>query len=245
MANPVLVNGVGSGQSIFRSSSSQTHTLGTKGVLGERVFYYAKAPSGSAITRGLLHVAADIVANHQNLATATNSLVSGSRVALDVTLGATAATASQYADGYLVVTDAGGEGQTFRVKDHGAIASAGTGDFDLYDEIETASDASTTVSLFKNLFDSPQVSNVDQADTVVGVPVATIAAGEYGWVQTSGPCAVLFDEAVAGIGDQLTIGSLTAGSVEAADAANEPIVGYTLSAGVDTEYQLVDLRIRA
>lgn len=254
MANPILDNGQGANQSIYEISTVEKHTYGQRARFEDgRVFYYTRHMGSSALAIGELHVAPQLVANHQNMATATNVLAVGVLDIGDITLGATAATANQYRFGYLAVTDGGGQAQYFRIRSHSAVASAGVmSDLVVFDAPHTASDAGTTVSLHTSLYDTPQQSNTDQADVLVGVPVITIPAGnttaQFGWLQTWGPCPVLFDEAVSGIGSALVPGTSTAGSVEEDDTATtvsqEPIVGYNIAAGVDTEFQLVDLRIR-
>lgn len=251
-SNPIIAaSGIGSKHGIHESRSTKEHKIGTRAFTDDgRVFYYGQASASTAIV-GQLYVARAIVANHENLATTTNSLAVGSRsIAVGaITPGATALTANQYADGYLAVTDGGGQGYMYRIKDHDAFTSAtADGGVELYDAIAVASDAGTTVSFIYNLYSQPQISVTDQADVQVGIPTTTIAASEYGWFQTWGPCAVLCDEAVTAVGQAIVTGTGVAGAVEEDDTATtvsqEPIVGYNLSPLVDTEYQVVDLRIR-
>lgn len=245
--NPLLLNGVGSPQSVLRSSSDQQHAIGTKGVIGESVFYYTKA-SGTAMTIAELQVQAAVVTNHHELAIAAGGGVAGNKKLTSITSGATLAAENLYAEGYVTVTDNTGAGQMFKIKEHASWASAATTvAVTLYDEIVTSLDATSTVSFIKNKYDSPQQSNTTVAEVPVGVPRATIAADEYGWLQTAGPCPCLFDEAVA-IGQAVTVGTGTAGALEEDDTATtvsqEFIVGYTLMAGVDTERQPVFLQIQ-
>lgn len=252
MTNPIIAaSGISSFQSIYESSASQEHRLGTRAFLDDgRAFYYGKASSSTAI-RGQLYVARAIVADHENMATTTASLAVGSRSIASgaITPGATAVTANQYRDGYLAVTDGGGEGLLYRIRENSAFtASTADGTVELYDAIAVASDANTTVSFIYNLYDQPLISVTDQADVIVGVPTFTIADSQYGWFQTWGPATVLCDEAVTAVGQCIVTGTGVAGAVEEDDTATtvsqEPIVGYNLSPLVDTEYQVVDLRIR-
>jgi hypothetical protein len=161
-----------------------------------------------------------------------------------VTLGATAATANQYKDGYLVVQDGTGEGRAYAVEGHGAADASATLTVYLKEAIDTAGALSeANVDLIKNRWDDVVISVADQADPVVGVPNVAIPTTEYGWIQTGGPCAVLMDEAITA-GATVTTGSSVAGAVEAKDGAGEPIVGHMgPQAGVDTEYQLVYLSV--
>jgi hypothetical protein len=192
-----------------------------------------------------LQVQVAVVADHHEMVTAA-APAGGST--LTVTDGGTAAAADLYADGYAAITDGPGQGQTFKVKSH--TASAGSAAFVLtfFDEIETAITAASTTSLIRNPYDSPQQSNTTVAEVPVGVPNVAIAGGEYGWLQTAGPCAVVFDESIATVGQALTVGTGAAGSVEEDDtispASQEFIVGHNMMAGVLTESQIVNLCIR-
>jgi len=206
-----------------------------------RVFHYAKA-GGTGLSRGKLVVAADPVANHLNMSFAVAPAVGDKSVT--VTLGATAATANQYRDGWLAVQDGTGEGRMYRIEGHQAADASASLVIWLCEPIDTAGAlAEANVDLVYNKYDSVVISATDQADIPVGVPVGAITASYYGWVQTWGPCAVLMDEAIAA-GDTVTIGTGVAGAVEAVDAVGEPVVGHMSElTGVDTEYTTMYLQI--
>lgn len=206
-----------------------------------RVFRYALA-GASNLARGKLCVAPTVVANHINLSWQTAPAIGDTTVR--VTLGATAATADQYKGGQLVVQDGTGEGRSYRILSNKAADSAGTIVVTLEEAIDTAGVASeTNVDLLANPWRGAVISVADQADQPIGVPITAIAAGTYGFIQTGGPCAVLMDEAITN-GQAVTIGSSTVGAVEALDAAGEVQVGIMAgTAGVDTEYQNVELTL--
>ena len=231
-----------SSSQITVTNATKSEELGSlKTASQQRTFRYGKA-GAVALARGKLCVASTVVANHINLSFAVAPAVGDTSVT--VTLGATAATADQYQDVFLVVQDAGGEGRAYPIEGHGAADSAASLVVELKEAIDTAgATAATNVDLIANEYSGILISVVDQADKAAGVPVAAIAASEFGWFQTGGPCAVLFDEAVAN-GLAVTTGSSVAGAVEAADGAGEPVHGHVSgTAGVDTEYQLVNLSI--
>lgn len=206
-----------------------------------RTFAYAKA-GGSNLSRGKLCVAPTVVANHINLSFATAPAVGDKKVT--VTLGATAATADYYAEGWLVVQDGTGEGRAYPIEGHAAAESAASLTLYLKEAIDTAgATAEVNVDLLANDYSGAVISVADQADRPTGVPVVAITAAQYGWLQNRGNCAVLMDEAITN-GLMVTTGSSTVGAVEAQDAAGEPLVGYVNgTAGVDTEYQNVFLTI--
>jgi len=223
-------------------SSTKQLSLGTRGETRDgRKYRYALA-GGVTLDPGKLCVNADLVANHTNIVVAAAVAVGATKVT--ATLGATAATVNQYADGYLVVNDAAGEGVNYLINGHAAVDSAGVITVNLVDAVKVALTTSSEVTLKANPYSGIVISIADQADKAVGVPNVTITNAYYGWVQTGGECAVLADEAVAK-GLAITTGSSTVGAVEAADAAGEQLIGVASEALVDTEYRSAYLTIDA
>jgi hypothetical protein len=226
-----------------------------------RVFYYTYNHSATALTRGELLVTATVTPNHHDQTV---------NAAADFSLGATnvvfnpagtAIVAQEYEGGYVFISDGTGEGTIYRIKQHDVNAGSTQSNAKLYDSVVTGTGSSATMSLVRNPFMLAQQSNTTVSEVMVGVPLVTITAATtaatgsaltvdpyYGWVQTWGPCPVLFDEAVTAEGEAIVPGTGAAGRVEEDDTATtvsqEPIVGYNLTPGVDDEYQLVDLRIR-
>lgn len=222
-------------------SSTKQLSLGTKGVTRDgRIYRYALA-GGVTLDPGKLCVNADLAANHTNIVVQTAAAIGATQV--KATLGATAATLNQYADGYLTVNDATGEGINYLISGHAAAGSAGVITVNLAEPLKVALVASTSeVTLKANNWSGVVISIADQADQPVGVPNVTITAAYYGWLQTGGECAVLADEAVAK-GLALTTGTGTVGAVEALDAAGEFQIGVASEALVDTEYRAAYLTI--
>lgn len=221
---------------------TQVHALGARYVDAKagRIYRYVKA-GATALDPGKLVVNADLVANHTNQTFNAAAAVGDTVVYLNI--GATAATQDQYRDGFLTVNDATGEGITYAVQGNSAASSSGVVTVYLKEPIKVALVASTSEGTLKpSNWSGVVISATDQADLAVGVPNVTITANYYGWVQTRGECAVLADEAVTK-GQALTIGTGTAGAVEAQDAAGEPQIGVASEALVDTEYRSAFLTI--
>lgn len=222
------------------TSTTQQHDLGTKyeDQFGN-VYRYAKA-GGTALDPGKLVVNADSDADGTNKTVARTYAAGVTEVIVDAG-GAVAADA--FKDGTFTVNDATGEGFTCVVS--GNTATAGAAEMTVYLKQPTTVALTIDVSeatLQKSPWDAVVISATDQADMPAGVPNVAIAADAFGWLQTRGSCAVLWDEAVAK-GLALTIGTGVAGAVEAADAAGEPVLGVAQMAGVDTEYQPAFLTI--
>ena len=251
MANPFLINGECSPQSIYAVTTEPTHKVGTRAVSEDgHVFYYASNTGAAALAAGKLMIRPALIPEHAEMDVTTG--VAGSYTITGITPGAVAGAANLYADGYCVVTDGAGEGHRYKVRSHAAITASVAFDITLYDPIKVALDTNSTVTLLHNAYANPIISVADQLDVPVGVPCVEIPIGsttpQYGWLQTWGECGVLQDEAVSVIGDALTIGTSTVGALESDDTATtvsqEFIVGYTLTNAVDTEYSAVYLTIR-
>jgi len=222
------------------TSTVQQHRLGEKYTDEfNNTYRYIKAGAAN-LAVGKLVVNADADANVVNKTVARTYAAGVTSIVVDA---AGTVVADAYVDGTVTISDATGEGVNYRVSGNTGVTGAG--------EITLTLAQPTTVALTidvseytltKNLFDSVVISATDQADMAVGVPNVAITAANFGWVQTGGTCAVLADEAVTR-GLSLTIGTGTAGAVEALDAAGEPQIGVARDTLVDTEYTSVFLTI--
>jgi hypothetical protein len=226
----------------FSTSSVKETVLGQKYSDGNgRTWRYAKA-GASGLSRGKLMVQATTDANYSNLSWTTAPTAGAKTVT--VTVGASVVTADQFQDGWLVVQDGTGEGRAYPISGNLACGSAGNCTVYLKEAIDTTGVlAETGCDLVPNKYSGVVVSVADQADQALGVPNVAVTAAYYFWLQTGGPCSVLMDEAIA-VGLTVTIGSSVVGAVEALDGAGEQAVGVMdWTAGVDTEYQLVNLTL--
>lgn len=208
--------------------------LGQVGTTSDgRTFRYALA-GASNLAPGKLTVNADVTSDWVNKTVAASAAIGATSVVVDVTA---TVTANAFAGGYLTVNDATGEGISYLVSGNGGRTGAGEITVYLQEPLTVALTVDVSeYTLTVNPYSAAVISATDQADLPLGVPNVTITAAYYGWLQTGGTCAVLWDEAVAK-GLALTIGTGTAGAVEALDAAGEPQIGTAQMAGVDTEYQ--------
>lgn len=245
MANPALTNGMGSPQSIYQTTTTQAHKIGTRGIMPDgRVFYYSSlAAAATTLLRANLHVAQPVVANHANVTQATSgaTLAAGAtRVTVDI--GATNVDANQYVDGFLNINDSTGEGFEYRIKAHSTGATPIT--MDLYDPIVIAGGTGSDVTLVANPYRNPLIAASN--GLIVGVPKVGVTAhatlDTFYWMQTWGLCTVLSGVAVT-LGSS-AIWSATDGAVTIGGAVTDIHVGSALILTVSTEHQMIDLRIR-
>ena len=262
MANPILDNGTASPQSIYESFApgglngvnGGYHPIGTRGRLGERVFYYASHSLSTTLALGSIMGNAANVANDQNR---TITATAGS-FTMTLTSGGTV-NANTYAEGYVLFDHGTGLNQYYRIKSHPADAS-NVVTLTLYDPIVTTVSSSPTGGLQKNLFaDVVVFPGNGQAAVCVGVPAVTIPAGntnqQYYWIQTQGPAALSLE----GTAVLPTVGMAIVPATDATASAGQgkaavetgttadtvPLIGYVLiPPGADEDAGLVDLRIR-
>ena len=213
-------------------------TIGSKAVSSDgRAFRYVKA-GATALVPGKLQQAPAEVTNHQNLVPSAAAIGDTS---VTVTLGATAATANQYAGGWLVGTETPGEGQQYKIKSHPAADASATLVLTLEDPLVVALTSSSHLDLVPNPYNGVIVNPTTASSSVVGVAVFAITAAQYGWIQVSGPANTLADGALT-VGTSLVASNAVAGAVEAATGA-QAVVGIAMTGIADTEYGMVDLSI--
>lgn len=275
MANPLLSPGIVSPQSVYEVLSVThtdqerpvgAHPVGTRAYFPDgRVFYYALVGDttyGTAVTRG-------------QLLAATNPSVSTAAGCVNKALNAAVAAGSNvftfvpatvdvvpnfFADGYLYVNDATGEGLMFKVRSHtkADVSASDVMTVVTYDPTPTALTTSSEVTIIRNLYDRVG-SATDLAELVVGVSLtsasastvpatdvavaAVSATSNFVWVQTWGPCPVLQSDTTARGG--VMTATATDGTIAVnSTAGTSTIIGTQITLGVASEYRAVDLKIR-
>lgn len=191
----------------------------------------------SDIAAGVLVQAPALVANHLTRTLATGAVRGAEQVS--VPLGATAATAGQYAGGKLVVVDGTGAGTEVGISGHGAAASSGTLLVNLEQPLPVALDNTSVVSLIPNLYKGVIINPASPSSVVVGASPVALAAGTFVWIQVKGTCPLLNDSNTT-IGKAISPSASVAGAFITA-IAGSPVIGRTIEAGVDTKKHAVYL----
>lgn len=214
---PQIAFGENSPQSIYAASTTKRHPLGTRGIIGNRVFYYA-SNSGSAITRSTLCRHAAATANHVNVAPSAAHVAGVSSVSL--TLGATSAAANLYEDGWLFVSDSSSDaanGVERRIMSHASASSSGTLTVRLFEGIEEALTTADEITLRTNEYSGIVTTPGNAIVQVAGVPAFDVPAGstdvQYFWLQTWGPCSVTGDGST--FADGLAVTYVSSGTADA------------------------------
>ena len=227
----------------YAESSTQLFPLGAELHYGNNIFRYGQMGSG-AVTAGKLVQHAAIIANHTNMTATATTAVGETAISVE-TSGDTDMTLNQYADGYLWVNDANGEGQTMRVKsnpahDHSADPSVV---ITTYDPLATALTTSSELSLLANPYTGLIVAPATETGTVMGATVIDMTASYYGWFTVSGPQALLSVGTVVR-GNICVRSGGTAGGVAPATDNLLTEIGEVMAARADTEYSLVYMNLQ-
>src|SRR3990172_5929195 len=188
---PNTINGSDGDQ--FAVHTTQQLSLGQEMRFPDgRRFRYAKAPSGTAVVVAKLYQAAIPVANHV-LQTAAAAAAGATSVTL--TLGATAVTADQYRDGYLVVDLAAntGFGYIYQIGPHGDVAASGDFIVPLRGTVQVAIDATAnSVSLVPNNYSGVILAVATTPTAVlVGGSQKPIPVRNFGWILVAGTTTCL------------------------------------------------------
>lgn len=231
------------------TDSSLATLLGSRFDLSDgREVVLVQAEAATTIASGKLYQSPATVANHQNIAVTAFSAASSSGPAtVTVTLGATAATANQYAGGFVVVNSANGAGQTIRIASHPAAGSGASLVITLEDNPVTALTTSSKVCLIANPANGVIINPTTPTGIPVGVALYAIAASSYGFLVCKGATAALSDATAPAVGTAIAASVATAGAIGSVPYATNivtgTVIGNTLQSAVSTEYRTVFINL--
>lgn len=217
--------------------------------------------AATALASGVIVQSPAITANHQTLAVAvpTATPATAGTFAVSVTLGATVMNAGEYAQGYLIVKDGTGAGQTLKIANNPAAAASAAGVIiTLEDAIVTTLDATSVVNLIRNPYANVIIAPTTATGNVLGATFYPLAASvantyngtsgallttgtaQYGLVVSKGIASVLSDASVATVGLGIMRSTTTAGTitVQTATGAN---IGNALQTTISAKYGAVYL----
>ena len=223
-------------------SATEQYVLGTELIKKDQKWRYCK--NGAVeLAPGKLVQSSLLVADHHDMAPADTAI--GSKT-VTVALGATAATADQYAGGFLQIDDGAGEGFMYRVASHPAADASANLVVTLEEEIQVAlvQNNSSKVTLIANPWSGALVAATGFTARLLGVATSTVPVNNYFWAQVAGPCSVLSDGAIT-VGLEVVRGASSAGAVEVAADGNpdhEP-VGSCMGTSENGEYAAINLTI--
>lgn len=152
---------------------------------------------------------------YENMAVASAAASGDSTLA--ITNGTATITNAQFVGGTLSIYTAG----TIAIGDEytilavtGTLTSGGALTVTLDRPLRAAVTTSAKVNMKRSPFSGViQFPVTTQTEIPVGISVYTIAASEYGWIQTHGPCAMLSDNSTFAVGSMVSPSLATAGAV--------------------------------
>jgi hypothetical protein len=219
---------------VLEWGTTQLHPLGTRFQTRDgRTFRYVKAGASALVVGNVIQAPAQIT-THDQLTPAAAAIGASQIVP---TLDATnAVVENQYAEGWAVIDTTPGLGYAYPIASHLAAAASAAVTLNLHADakVQVALTTDSRVTLvpnpFKGVIQSP-VTTLTGA--VVGVAVAPIAASNFGWIQVSGPGAVLI-AGTPGVGLAVVVPATAAGAVvvDGAAAATK-VIGSMMVTGVD------------
>lgn len=204
---------------------------------------YAYSIAGAVdLAAGKLNTPAATTTNHVNQ-TGTANVVGTTQ--LTWTLGATAATANQYAGGYLSVNDGPGV-NVYRIKSNTAALSAGSITVTLESDegLTVATTTSSKFSLYPGPFSSTVVSTgATSALQANGVSNVLVPATYSYWSQVAGYAAVLSDGIIAKNTSAIVSPSVAGAAVTDGTSGILERIGFAPEATVDAKYYPLVLTI--
>ena len=222
----------------FTSGLTELFPLGSRLLYGNTVYAYGRL-AATAVTAGKCVTHAASIAHHFDL-TPTAGVAAG-ETAISVETAGTDITLNQYANGYLYVNDAAGEGQMLRIKSNPAHDHSSDPSIVItcYDDLATAITTSSRITLIPD----PRSGQIVQAATTtgatLGVTVVDMAASAYGWFAVSGPQAVLTSGTLVVGNHAVPLGA--AGAVGPAAGDVIQVIGTVMIVNVTTDYSLINL----
>lgn len=191
------------GQSVYKSSSIQLAQLGSRKVVGDRVFRYMHAGGAIKARQGISQGGADTTGAGTMITVTGGTAPAGGRRILIDNDGAGTCDKNEFAEGYIGIdhgtahtggTNAGG--YMYRIKSHPAMVASTSVYFQLYDPLVNAVESTDFAILYQNLYYQALV-NTATGELPIGVCPVNVVSGDYFWGQTWGPCYVNAASAMA------------------------------------------------
>ena len=233
MTEPIKINAWAQG--LYETSTTKKECLGAKRITEDgREFRYGKA--GGALVAGGATFGVAVTANHVAQIQTSGAANALGSVNVTVYVGATAVTANQYDDGYLLVyrTTSGTAGMMYPISSH-TTSSAGseTITVTLKEPLEVATYTTCYLSLIPNPYSSV-VAATDIATSYTGQAFVSCASASYCWIQTAGMSNTKGGDTATA---NYPLGpSDTESCLEVASTQAGPVVGYAYSTALVSGY---------
>ncbi len=191
------------GQSIYKSSSIQLAQIGSRKVVGDRVFRYMHAGGTIKAREGVSQGGSAGTGAGTMITVTGGTAPAGARRILIDNDAAGVVAKNEFAEGYIGIdhgtastggTNAGG--YMYRIKSNPVMTASGSEYFELYDPLVSAVNATDHAVLYQNLYYQALV-NTATGELPIGVCPVNVVSGDYFWGQTWGPCYINVASAMA------------------------------------------------
>lgn len=230
----------------WEESATQNFALGTKLVMGDRVFRYC-LNAGTALSKALMTSQRAVnTALKEIVQTGHTWAVGDVSGSVLITTGQTLAD-NELADGIMFANKVAAVGDQYRIMASKQRSTDTIVDIELEAPIRTAISATTEVTLHFSMYSKVVVFPTTAIGAPTGVPLIDVTANYYFWAQTGGPCAIITDA-----GDTVVIGEPagkpgthgTAGGIGVvANDGTDAVWGIVMSVGAAAEPSLIDLML--
>lgn len=226
-------------QSIYDSSSVQLADLGSRKVVGDRVFRYAKA--NATINSGEIAQGAQ-----SSLLKVTAGGTNGSGGKTFTFYFATSNAAGVYDEGMILCQSgtAANKGQMYRIKTQPIVATTSNATLVLYDPLKITENVTDSWDIFSNPYmNVTQHTAAAGTGNAVGVAPITVTTGDYFWLQTWGPVNM---KAGVGVGCGFNVAAGATGQCAGVTVVTGTVsnsIGYSMQVLTVSEHGLVFLQI--
>ena len=186
---------------------------------------------------------------------ATTNGIGGAAIGL--THGGATVIANFFAEGFAHISVTPGGGDTYKIVSHVALASGAATPPDVVNlwPGQSIKRALTDTTSKVDLLSSPYSRVIQTPATlvtgvIVGVCIVPLTGasgrGNFGWVQTRGPCGVLTDNTTIVVGQPAITSTVTAGAISLVTTTNiivATLLGQIMRVGASAGFSCVDLRI--
>ena len=163
----------------------------------------------------------------------------------------------QFAGGYMNITKDTGVGYIYRIKGNTATG-VGTPTatvilIELYDKLQVATDLTSDCSIVGSLYTDLVINSVGTNFVTVGVTMANMTAGTYGWVCTHGVTTCLQSDTMVGgdvvqasitvNGACMSLGVGSTGVSQVILTGGQNILGYCIMTSANAQYATIFLQL--
>lgn len=239
MSFPVAINASSANAEHKNLYTSAQFPIGQKMLYEDgRIFRFALA--GELLVKGEIVMGQD--STDENDLTPVAAEIGDTTIS--VTIG-NVTVADYFKDGYAYVNTTPALGETYKIGPHDAYAAAGGQLLNLVgnETVLVALTSTSRVSIIRNPWAGVITLATTPTGWVAGVAVSLIPSGEWGWIQTGGPCAV-FAGGTDGEGIAFAASDDTAGTGLTKDADGEFTIGCVMQTGTaDGDCEIIYLTI--